>query len=306
MKALVTGGSGFLGHYLVKELIKAGIETVCFDHHAPAPDLGYKFTKEQVHFVQGDILDKSALLSAMDGCDLIFHTAAIADIDSARRLPVPTMKVNVVGTANCLECAKEAGVKRFLFASTVYTAGTWGSFYRVSKQAGESLCKTFYDEFGLNYTILKYGSLYGKESNHWNFIYRICNDLLTTGEYTYISSPDSVREYIHIHDAARETLRIARDPEFENRIVLISGHQRMKVQELFEMLQEIIGKKCTIHYTPEDEHRHYIKTPYKLEGEIPVRVNLSSYVDISEGILECLHYVQNEINNKADIPTEEH
>lgn len=291
MKALVTGGSGFLGHYLVKELIKNGIETVCFDRLAPDTDLASQHTGEKIRFVQGDILNKEALLSAMEDCDLVFHTAAIADLDKARTLPVQTMEVNVVGTANCLECAKETGVKRFLFASTVYTAGTWGSFYRVSKQAGESLCRTFHDEFGLNYTILKYGSLYGKEANHWNFIYRVCKDLLTKGEYTYISSPDSVREYIHIQDAARETIRIAQDSEFENKIALISGHQRMTVKEFFEMVQEIIGKKCIINYTPEEEHRHYILTPYKFESEVPVRINLSTYVDISEGILDCLNEV---------------
>lgn len=305
MKALVTGSSGFLGHYLVKELNKKGIEIVCFDQQIPYPKLVSHYSGKNVHFVQGDLLNKEVLLSAMEGCDLVFHTAAIADIDKAKMLPVQTMEVNVVGTAKCLECAKETGVKRFLFASTVYTAGSWGSFYRVSKQAGESLCKTFHNEFGLNYTILKYGSLYGKEANHWNFIYRVCKDLLTKGEYTYISSPNSVREYIHIQDAARETIRIAQDSEFENKIALISGHQRMTVKEFFDMVQEIIGKKCIINYTPDEEHRHYIITPYKFESEIPVRINLSTYVDISEGILECLNYVQNEINGNCNSQKEE-
>nr|WP_321351995.1 NAD(P)-dependent oxidoreductase [uncultured Methanoregula sp.] len=299
MKALVTGGSGFLGHYLVKELIKNRIDTVCFDKYPSLQASMVHNSEGKIRVVQGDIRDKQALLSAMEGCEMVFHTAAIADIDQARKLPISTMEVNVVGTATCLECAKELGVKRFMFASTVYTAGSWGSFYRVSKQTGESLCKTFHEEYGLNYTILKYGSLYGKEANHWNFIYRVCKELLTKGEYTYISSPESVREYIHIQDAARETIRIAQNPEFENHIVLISGHQRMKVQEFFGMLQEIIGKKCIIHYTPEEEHRHYIQTPYKFESEIPLRINLSTYVDISEGILDCLNEVHKELQNET-------
>ena len=295
MKALVTGGSGFLGHYLVKELVKSGIETVVFDKRINKDFFSLGEIKGKIEFSEGDVLDYEAVYDAMEGCNLVFHTAAIADLDAARKTPVKTMSVNVIGTTNCLESAKMRNVDRFLFASTVYTAGNWGSFYRVSKQTGESLCKTYHNEYGLNYTTLRYGSLYGRDANHWNFIYGVCKALLTTGEFTYISSKESVREYIHIFDAARETVRIAQDPEFSNKAVLITGHQRMRIEEFFNMIKEIMGKDIKIHYTPADQHRHYVVTPYSFEADIPVRVNLSTYVDISEGILDCLREIQKEL-----------
>ena len=295
MKALVTGGSGFLGHYLVKELVKSGIETVVFDKLINKDIFNPGEIKGKIEFFEGDVLDYEAVFDAMEGCNLVFHTAAIADLDAARKTPVKTMSVNVIGTTNCLESAKMRNVDRFLFASTVYTAGNWGSFYRVSKQTGESLCKTYHNEYGLNYTTLRYGSLYGRDANHWNFIYGVCKALLTTGEFTYISSKESVREYIHIFDAARETVRIAQDPEFSNKAVLITGHQRMRIEEFFNMIKEIMGKDIKIHYTPADQHRHYVVTPYSFEADIPVRINLSTYVDISEGILDCLREIQKEI-----------
>ncbi|HMA05261.1 MAG TPA: NAD(P)-dependent oxidoreductase [Methanomicrobiales archaeon] len=302
MKALVTGGSGFLGHYLVKELLKRDIETVVLDTVDPdsfflegcTPPGGIR-----CRYIQGDIMDPVVLENALKGCDLMFHTAAIADLDEARRTPIRTMEVNVMGTARCLEAARKEGVSRFLFASSIYTAGRRGSFYRASKQAGESLCKIFEEEFGLPYTILRYGSLYGRESNQWNFIYGVCRALLTTGEFTYVSSPDSEREYIHIADAARETVRIALDPGFVNKAVLITGHQRMKVRELFAMIQEILGREITIHYVPQQQRTHYVMTPYSFESDIPVRINLASYVDISEGILDCLHEVQKELGRET-------
>lgn len=296
MKALVTGGSGFLGKYLVKELLKRNYDTIVYDLYT-LPEYN-AICKKSSHltYIKGDILDYTRLEEAINGCDLVFHTAAIADLDKTRTLPRETMHVNVVGTANCLEAAKYNGVKRFLFASSVYTAGKWGSFYRVSKQAGESLCKTFYEEYQLPYTILRYGSLYGRDANHWNFIYGVCKSLLTTGEYKYISSKDSIREYIHIFDAARETVRIATDPEFQNKAVLITGHQRMKVEEFFTMLTEIIGKDVKINYTPAKQHKHYVITPYSFEVDVPIRVNLTTYVDISEGILDCLRTVQEELD----------
>jgi UDP-glucose 4-epimerase len=300
MKALVTGGSGFLGHHIIRELVKQGIETTGFDLAPPAG-----WTKKPrgglLEFRKGDILDRKALRAAMEGCDLVFHTAAIADIDEARKTPARTMEVNVVGTANCLGAAEKAGVTRFLLASSVYTAGNRGSFYRISKIASESLCRSYLEEFDLAYTILKYGSLYGREPNHWNFIYTVCRSLLTTGKFHYTSSRDAVREYIHINDATRETVRIALDPGFTNRSVLITGHQRMKMGEFFDMVGEILGKEIRVTYAEPENRLHYVITPYAFETEIPLRVNLSSYVDISEGILDCLREVQQELDREKGV-----
>ena len=206
----------------------------------------------------------------------------------------------MLGTAKCLEAAQKCNVRRFLYASSVYTGGNWGSFYRVSKTAGELLVKAYQEEFGLEYSIIKYGSLYGREANHWNFIYGICKSLLTEGEYTYRNSPDSVREYIHIDDAARETVSIALSPEYVNKSVLVTGHQRLKMKELFDTLEEILGKKIHILYETANPPLHYVRTPYSFERDVPIRVNLSHYIDISEGILDCLKEVQERSSRRAD------
>ena len=296
MKALVTGGAGFLGRYIVKELERENIETVVFDR-VSINEMTTLFKKSPlVHYYQGDILNLDNLESAMKDCDIVFHTAAVADIKEAKKNPIPAMEVNVIGTAKCLEAARIANISRFLYASSVYASGKRGSFYRVSKQAGESLCKTYFEEFGLQYSILRYGSLYGREANHWNFIFGVCQELLTKGEFTYMSSPDSVREYIHISDAARETVRIAQDKKYVNKSVLITGHQRLKMSEFFDMIEEILGKDIKIHYVSAEKHSHYIRTPYSIDIDVPVRVNLSNYIDISEGILDCLNEIKKELD----------
>lgn len=302
MKAFVTGGEGFLGRYIVKELVKLGHDAVVYDLESSKKARVKTDSGSNLEYIKGNILDFKKLCKAINSCDYVFHTAAIADLDKARSIPKQTMEVNVMGTINCLEAARLSGVKRFLLASSVYTSGNWGSFYRVSKKAGEDLCKTYHQEFGLDYTIVKYGSLYGREANHWNFIYGVCKSILTTREYSYMSSKESEREYIYILDAARETVRIALDKQFENRTVLITGHQRMKVEEFFNMLKEIIGHDIKINYTPEEQHRHYVITPYSFDSEsdIPLRVNLSTYVDISEGILDCLREVKKELDREKE------
>lgn len=296
MKVLVTGGSGFLGSHIVKELVKSNMDVVVYDKIAPKNNIGASRDSGHFTYINGDVLNYDAVYSAMKSCDIVIHTAAIANLDKARSLPVKTMEVNVVGTVNCLEAARNLGVKRFVYASSVYTAGKWGSFYRVSKQTGESLCKTFHEEFDLEYTIVRYGSLYGRDANKWNPIYNVLKTLFTTNEYTYISSKDAVREYIHIYDAARETVRIAQSSQFANKAVLITGHQKIKVEELFSIIGEILGKKIVIHYTPADKHKHYVMTPYSFQADIPERVNLSTYIDISEGLLDCLREIQKEVD----------
>jgi UDP-glucose 4-epimerase len=300
MRVLITGGSGFLGRYLTKELMKRKITTVVYDTTLPDAKKETDRYSKNITYIKGDILDFKSLRKVMKECDLVFHTAAIAEIDEARRDPIRTINVNVMGTVNCLEAARLSGVERVLYASSVYASGNKGSFYRVSKQTGEALCKTYSDDFGLKYTILRYGSLYGRESNHWNFIYGVCKDLLVKGEYSYASSPDAVREYIHIDDAARETIRIAYDKEYINKSVLITGHQRLKMREFFETIQEILGKPITIHYESAKKQRHYIRTPYSFDVEVPIRINISNYVDINEGILDCLKEVREELNNVSN------
>lgn len=301
MKSLVTGGAGFVGHHIVNELIEQNIQTIIYDLTDPdvffGPNQKIK-NNNLIEYIQGDILDLDLLNDVMKGCDIVFHTAAIADIEETRHKPIKTMQINVIGTVNCLEAARQNNISRFLYASSAYTAGKKGSFYRVSKQTCEALCKTFHEESGLNYTILRYGSLYGRESNEWNFIYGVCRDLLTKGEFTYLSSPESEREYIHINDAARETVRISQADEFINKAVLITGHQRIKIKELFAMIEEILGKKIKINYNPNPTQYHYIMTPYSFEADVATRINLSKYIDVSEGILDCLHFVQNELDSE--------
>jgi len=294
MKAIVTGGSGFLGKYIVRELIKREINTISYDLIQPQHDELYK--NESFQYIEGDILDYDLLKSTIKDCDYVFHTAALANIDESTKKPNDTIETNIMGTFNCLEASKNNGVNKFLFASSVYTSGNKGSFYRVSKKTGEMLCKLYYEEYNLDYTILKYGSLYGSESNHWNPIYLICKDILTKGHCYYGNSPEAVREYIHILDAARETVSIALGNNFINKTVLISGHQRIKIKELFDMIEEILGKTIKVEYGFKKDNKHYTLTPYNFDEDVPLRINLSNYVDISEGIVDCLRSVKEEIS----------
>lgn len=289
MKALVTGSSGFLGSHIIDALRAMKVDVVAYDLRMPHRD--------DLQVVVGDITNREKLAEAAKGCDLIFHNAAIANIDDTQKAPVRTMEVNVVGTVNALEAARATGVKRFIYASSLYVSSNEGSFYRVSKVTGELLCETYEKEYGVPYTILRYGSLYGRRSNTWNMVYNICSNLFTTGEYSYYGSGEEMREFINVEDAARETVRAATAEEYRNKIVMISGHQRMKMKDFFTMVCEIFPEKVHVNYLNAN-HRHYFITPYKYRRELPARINMSNYIDIGEGILACLEEVEKDLEKE--------
>lgn len=274
-----------MGRHVKEAAQKNNIHVVVYDkERAPAGEKG-------VTYVEGDINDIDTMSRALQGCDTFFHIAAIADIGEANTKPVETMEVNVSGTARCLLAAKEAGVKRFVFASSAYAAGNLGSFYRVSKLAGEHLCKTFSKEYNLPFTIVRYGSLYGRHATGSNFIHRLCEEALKNGSFRHYGTGEEVREYVHVEDAARETVNIALTNEYKNKTLLITGHQRIRVKDLFDILSEILGKKIKISYSPQKGNLHYKSTPWSFESDVPARINMRDYIDISEGLHLCLRGV---------------
>ena len=289
MKALVTGSSGFLGSHIVDRLRDLDCKVVAYDLKKPH--------RADVEIVLGDIKDREKLSNAASECDYIFHNAAIASIEDTRKAPVETMEVNVMGTVNVLEAARIAGVKRCAFASSVYVSGDTGSFYKVSKVTGELLCETYEKEFGMSYTLIRYGSLYGRRSSDWNMVYNICKQLLEKGEYRYYGSGEEVREFVNVEDAARESVNVTMDEQFKNKIVMITGHQRMRMKDFFMMLSEMLPNDVKIYYENHD-HEHYKITPYKYRRELPIRVNMAKFIDIGEGILACLEEVEREIEGR--------
>jgi UDP-glucose 4-epimerase len=289
MRALVTGSSGFLGSHILDYLVNIGVEVVALDIAAPY--------RSDVEIIVGDIRDKNTVIDAAKNCTYIFHNAAIANIDDTRKAPVETMEVNVIGTLNLLEAARIVDVKYFVFSSSVYVTGDKGSFYRVSKIAGELLCETYAREFGVPYIIARYGSLYGRRSNNWNMVYKICRSLLEKGVYSYFGTGEEVREFINVEDAAKMTVRAAMDEQYINSIVTITGQQPMKMKELFALIAEILPHEVHIHYEGLS-NEHYNMTPYKYKKELPVRINPPSFIDFGEGIAACLKEAELELGER--------
>jgi UDP-glucose 4-epimerase len=281
VKIFVTGGSGFLGSHVCDALSDAGHEVTIFDVK-PSP-----YLRKDQKMMTGDILDLHLLEGALEGMDVVYHFAGIADIDECVEKPVDTARINVLGTVTLLDAAARAGIKRFVLASSVYVFSSSGYFYRSSKRACEDFMDDYAQRYGLKYTCLRYGSLYGPRADKRNSIFRLLKEAMETGRMTYKGCGDEQREYIHVLDAARSSVKIL-DSKFENQNVILTGMERFRYIELLEMIKEIFGGSVEINIEPTDRKAHYKLTPYSYTPPLGLKLVNNPYVDFGQGILECL------------------
>ena len=281
-KVLVTGSSGFIGSHVADALEEEGYQVILFD----AIPSNYK-TKTQKEFI-GDILNPDDIETALKGCEAVYHFAAQADIGASSNMPAQTITANIIGTLNVLEAARKQKVKRFMFASTIYVYSELGSFYRVSKQACEKIIEEYQREFDLDYTILRYGSLYGQRANEFNFISKILLQALKNKKIVRRGDGKEIREYIHVKDAARLSVD-ALDDKFENKHLIITGNQQIKVKDLLMMIKEIFRGKIEIEFGREDELHHYEITPYNYKPQVAKKITPDTYYDLGQGLINQIY-----------------
>ena len=256
MKVTIFGGSGFLGSHVADHLSEVGHEVTIFDRAES------RWLRDDQRMVVGDILDREAVRTAVEGAGAVYNYAAIADLNEAIDMPVAAAEVNVVGNVNLLEACREAGVGRFVYASTVYVYSRQGGFYRCSKQAAEHFVEEYEQSYGLDYTILRYGSLYGPRSDDHNGLWRIVRGAIDSGTIRYQGSAEALREYIHVDDAARASVQIlGLDP---------SGVE--------------------IDETP--QAGHYVRTPYAYTPKLGRKYVPPMHVDLGQGLLQLIDEVQ--------------
>lgn len=289
LKTAVFGGSGFVGSHVADALTKAGHDVLIYDIK-PSP-----YIRPTQRMIVGDVLDEKKVYEATRGCDVVYNFAGIADIDEASRKPLDSVKSNILGNSIILEACRQSGVKRFVFASSLYVYSKAGSFYRSSKQACELVIENYNEVFGLEYTILRYGSLYGPRADERNYIYKIIKDALTDGKIVRDGDGEEIREYIHIYDAAESSVEIL-SSEFANQYVMIAGNQQMKVKDLLLMIKEMLDNKVGIEYRPPTTTDHYEITPYTFAPKLAKRIMQKTYLDLGQGILKCIQGVYKELN----------
>ncbi|MBI2889515.1 MAG: NAD(P)-dependent oxidoreductase [Nitrospirae bacterium] len=294
MKILVLGGSGFIGSHLADALSEGDHEVTIFDrrrtrHLSPA----------QV-FVQGDLLCAEQLREVVRGHHVVYQMAGIPHLEIGRDHPVETVEQNVLGTVLALEASRLAGVKRFIYASSIYVYSEEGSFYRCSKQAAELYIEEYERRYGLEYVILRYGTVYGPRADEYNSVQRYLRQALQERRVVAYGTGGETREYIHVRDAALSSVHVLRE-EFRNQRVILTGPSPMRFRDLLRMIRDIVGKDVRIEMRRVGAERaeellpgHYRITPYSFKPKVARKLVNNPCVDFGQGLLECLEEIYEE------------
>ncbi len=290
---IVFGGSGFLGSHVADALSEQGNKVTIFDLKVSP------YLRSDQKMVQGDIEDSELIFEVVKGKDVVYHFAGLSDLDDGTVKPIESVVKNIVCTVNLLEAGARAGIERFVFASTIYVYSGLGGFYRCSKQSGELYVEEYQSKFGLNFTILRYGSLYGPRSDERNSICRYLKQGLLDGKIIYSGTGEEVREFVHIRDAAKLSVDILSE-EFKNQHIIISGHHPMKARDMLEMINEILNQDVSVEFAGSFDEAHYNLTPYMFISKIGKKLVSNCYEDMGQGFLECLQEMSRELDVKKN------
>ena len=269
MKIVVLGGSGFVGSHVADELIKKGHKVKIFDKKKS------KWLRQDQKMYIGNILNTKDLERAIKDADVVFNCAALADIDRALKEPVNTVKVNILGTVQALELCCKHNIKRFIQASTIYVNSSEGGFYRSSKKAAEDYVREYKKNYNLSYTIIRFGSLYGRRADDTNGVRKIIKRAIAKGKLTYVGNRKSVREYINISDAAKACCEILKN-KYKNKHIILTGTKKIKVFDFLNRLSKILNISQKIEFRNLKFTGHYITNPYTYKPEKGVKFAFKS------------------------------
>lgn len=224
MKALVTGGAGFIGSHLVDRLVAEGHEVVVIDNESSGSDKFYY--NNDAEYAWYDIANYRNIAPLFKGVDYVFHLAAESKIQSSIDNPTLAVRTNVTGTCNVLQAARDNDVKRVMYSST---SAAYGSInfppfveymernclnpYSVSKCCGEDLCKMYWDLFGLETIIFRYFNVYGdrqpSKGPYAPVIGIFKKQLAAKQPMTVVGNGLQTRDYVHVSDVVSANILAA-------------------------------------------------------------------------------------------------
>ena len=285
MKILIFGGSGFLGKNLALQLCKKHKVTI-FDRK------NFKVSpKRNIKFIRGNILNFDQVLKATRKQEVIYNFAGISDIGEAMSQPILTTKVNILGSIYTLEAAIKCKVKRYIFASSIYVLSRQGGFYKSSKKSVESFIDEYNKKDKLKFTILRFGSVYGKDSDPRNGIKKLLMSAMKDKTIVYGGTSKAERRFLHVDDAAKASILMLKS-KFINKRVLITGDKKVKIKKLISIIQKILNISKKIKFKRKPMMGHYDKNPYNDFPKKQIIYHVKPSVNLLEGLNKILFYLK--------------
>ncbi len=263
---LVTGGGGFIGSHLVEHLLDEGHQVRVIDNFLTGRRENLKAYLNQIELYQEDIRNPEAIRSIVQGVDYVLHQAALPSVARSLIDPLSCHQINTGGTLNLLLAAREAKVKRFVFASSSSVYGANPKLpkqeamhteplspYAISKLAAELYCQNFYQLFGLPAVILRYFNVFGPRqdpnSEYAAVIPKFIKALLAKEAPTVYGDGEQSRDFTYIDNVVDANLLAVRSPSAPGRIFNIGCSRRTTLNQLLAIMKKITGSSQEAVYT---------------------------------------------------------
>ena len=255
-KVLITGGAGFIGSNLADELIQQGAKVTIIDNFLT----GFRENLEEIEgdfeFIEGDINDDTSLTKAIDGVEVIFHEAALPSVPRSVENPEETHQVCVNGTFNLLVKAKNAGVRRLIYAASSSAYGDQPilpkvetmrpdplSPYAVAKLTGELYCRAFNNVYGLETISLRYFNVFGPRQNpasmYSGVISRFIDALMSGKSPVIYGDGEHSRDFTYIANVVDANIKAAQTTKGLGETMNVANGDRITLNELLNVLKKI-------------------------------------------------------------------
>ncbi len=262
---LVTGGAGFIGSNIVTHLVARGDQVRVLDNFSTGRRENLAAVAERIEVVEGDIRSYHLVQQAVAGVDFVLHQAALPSVPRSVRDPITSNEVNVLGTLNLLQAAREAGVRRLVYASSSSIYGSNAALpkheamcpaplspYAISKLAGEQYCRVFWQLYGFETVCLRYFNVFGPQqdptSQYSAVIPRFITALLENRPLTVYGDGSQSRDFTYVANVVQCNLLACAAPQAPGQVFNVACGQRFSLLELVDHLAQITGRSPQVQY----------------------------------------------------------
>jgi UDP-glucose 4-epimerase len=266
--ALVTGGAGFIGSHIAAALVQRGLRVRVVDDFST----GYPENLAEIggafDFFKGSVTDSALMRQALNDVEIVFHEAAIPSVPRSVGNPIETHEASVNGTFSLLLAARDANVRRVIFAASSSAYGNQAqspkredmrpeplSPYAVAKLVGEYYCRVFTSAYGLETVSLRYFNVFGPRqdpgSEYSGVISRFLSALQSGGQPTIYGDGEQSRDFTYISNVVDANLRAAESREAVGKVINIANGESATINQVLRAIQKLTGREhVTARYAP--------------------------------------------------------
>ncbi len=303
--ALVTGGAGFIGSHLVEGLLARGYKVRVLDNFATSTRENLAGTLQQIELLEGDVCNLTTVHTAMRGIDVVFHEAALPSVARSVANPLESNEVNITGTLNVLLAARDAGVKRVVYAASSAAYGNQPTLpkvetmtpdplspYAIGKLAGEMYARAFTQLYGLSTVALRYFNVFGPRQDpttqYAGVIAKFCTCAVQGVSYPVNGDGEQSRDFSYVENVVQANIAAAEAQLDGHALINIAYGERTTLNQIIALLNEISGQNLPAQYGPDRagdvRHSH---------ADLTRARQLLSYdpkVDVREGLRRTLEW----------------